>query len=149
MHVEYLHSLLISIILSHECNKCNYSTCFSRLQNDYIKLKSCTYCTHERMKDMKCVECNHSTSHANMLFFLISIVMSHQAGSSQWQCCPALLFWSISQLILDGFSWYWVHFKALMMPRNPTWSSDGILAWSLYREALNGASPRNSLVKRE
>ena len=64
-------------------------------------------------------------------------------------CCPALpdRFWVISQLILHGFCSNIHCWKALIEPRNPTWSSDGILAWSLYREALNGASPRYSLMR--
>ena len=37
------------------------------------------------------------------------------------------------------------YLKAPSKPRNPTWSSDGILAWSLNREALKRVSPRYTL----
>ena len=83
------------------------------------------------------------------------IMLLHISWKGQCKMCgdasllPSLgfpTFWSISQLILDGIRSFWAHLKALIEPRNPTWSSDGILAWSLYREALNGASPRHSLL---
>ena len=65
-----------------------------------------------------------------------------------WVCCTALpdTLWSISRLILHGFCSSWAYFKAPTKPRNLTWSSEAILAWSLYREALNGASPRYTLI---
>ena len=57
-----------------------------------------------------------------------------------------ILFWVISQLILHGFWPSWAYFKALLKPQNPTWSSDGILAWFLNHVPRNFAKPWYALI---
>ena len=91
-------------------NQCNYSTCFSRLQNDYIKLKSCPYCTYERMKDVKCNECNYSTCFSSFEFELFT----HMALMNRLDM--------LSQLIVGVFCSDLNHLRALIEEKMLHWS---------------------------